>query len=129
MTFFGNIGIINIINTNIRDVVLKSQVKRLTSLYIEKDNFELLCNEDKNRIKNIYDYINNYDEKSYQLLPSYVDRDKLDEYVNLDDNYGSFTGINYNTKLDISTYKYVEKVYASSDSSIVTIKDDFVYDF
>ena len=116
-------------NTNIRDVVLKSQVNRLTSLYTEQVDFELLSIERKQRIKNIYDYINNYDEKSYQLIPIYIDKNKLDDFVILEDNYGSFTGINSNTKLDISAYKMVEKVDVSSDNTIVNIKDEFVYDF
>ena len=113
-------------SANIRDVVLKSQVNRLTSIYTKDVNFELLGVEDKNRIKNIYDYIVDYDDKSYQLIPSYIDRDKLDNYVDVD---GSFVGMNGNTKLDISAYKYAEKVETSSNSAVVEVKKGFLYDF
>ncbi len=116
---------------NVRDAVLKSQIARLTEIYTPNKTFNSLSINDKKRVKNIYEYIDDLDDKSKYEIPDYIDKDEIEKFSSYDISGkfdDSFYGTNQNTKIDIKNYKYMESVLGSGGENI-TLKDDLKYNF
>ena len=108
---------------NIRDAVINSQVNRLTNIYTNNMTFNSLSVTDKNRVKNIYDYIVDMDDKSKYKLPDYIDKDAIDKYeVKTLEEFNSAVAVNEDQKIDISKYKYLEEIMTNGKIDKISIK-------
>lgn len=81
---------------NLERVSVESQVKRLVKEWPKDTKFGKLDNEEKQRLGNIYNYIDNANKdykkiytKKYVDKKEYIDMKKLAKYVDSDDFYGT----------------------------------------
>jgi hypothetical protein len=101
--------------TNIYEAPIGLQVKRLESIWPETKDETKLTKSDRQKIKDIYDYLNEYDEID-KYMPSYLKMEKINRY--LMNTRGEFEGIqaryftfvSSEVKIDITDYKNMESI-------------------
>ena len=113
---------------NVRDVVLNSQTKILTELYPSNKSFDSISYNDKNRIKDIYEYIVNYDRESIDEIPLYINKDKIEAYHGDINGDYSFSAIQDKFTIDISNYKTLKYV-DTNGTNYVVLEDGVFHDF
>lgn len=87
-----------------------SQVKIITSIYMEDTNIDMLDTDSKNKLDSAYNYlVNNLNGEKY--LPTYIDKTKIefDHYSYLDDR-GYINFDNKVKEIDISEYNKISKI-------------------
>lgn len=107
---------------NIRDVVLSSQVNRLTKLYPVNLDYNSLSKSDKKEINDIYNYIIGLDRNSKDKIPDYIDKSNFKDYdvYESDNNYFHFSIYNKKELVNVDKYKLIE--FVSNDGKGNTIK-------
>ena len=113
---------------NVRDVVLNSQYQILTELYPSNKSFDSISYTDKNRIKNIYEYIVDYDRDSIDEIPLYINKDKIEAYHGDINGDYSFSALQDKFTIDISEYKTLKYVDTNGTNYIV-LEDGVFHDF
>ena len=101
--------------TNYYEAPIRLQVARLQSIWTESTNEVKLTASDRQKIKDIYDYLNEYDNPD-KYMPNYLNMERVNKY--LMNTRKEFEGIktryfNFNAKnkkLNISEYKSLEFV-------------------
>lgn len=101
--------------TNYYEAPIRLQVARLQSIWTESTNEVELSRSDRQKIKDIYEYLNDY-ENPDKYMPRYLDMERVNKY--LMNTRGEFEGIktryfnfdNKSQKVNISDYTSLEVI-------------------
>lgn len=101
--------------TNLYEAPIELQVMRLQSIWKENTDEYKLTRAERQRIKDIYEYLNEYDEAD-KYMPSYLNMERVNKYLmntrgeydDIQANYFAFVA--KDEQIDISEYKTLETV-------------------